>query len=124
MARPRLHLLFALSWSRMRENRAFPTIESLSCAAVLATLVVASCGTAEHAPFAPTETGHRPTKPAASDSGIFHIPPPTLPPADAPGICGRTVVPIVVDRPNLYFIVDASGSMAELMDEAPINGLI
>jgi hypothetical protein len=124
MTRKRLHELFALSWSSMREGRRFPAIESFSCAAALSAAVVASCGTADHAPFAPTTRALGPTKQTDADSGVLHIPPPTLPAADAPGICGRTVVPIVVDRPNLYFIVDASGSMARLMDEAPIRGVI
>jgi hypothetical protein len=43
---------------------------------------------------------------------------------DAPGICGRTVVPIVVDRPNLYFILDASGSMSLPMRELASHGVI
>jgi hypothetical protein len=36
------------------------------------------------------------------------------PPApDSPGLCGNLVVPVVADMPNLYFIVDRSGSMAD-----------
>lgn len=33
------------------------------------------------------------------------------PPADAE-VCGNLVVPVVVDKPNLYFVLDRSGSMA------------
>src|SRR5262249_15143549 len=37
----------------------------------------------------------------------------TGPPApDAPGVCGNVVHQIIVDAPNLYFVLDASGSMA------------
>jgi hypothetical protein len=90
---------------------------------MLSAAVVASCGNADHPPFASTKIGDRPKDPG-TDSGVLHIPPPTLPAEDAPGICGRTVVPIVVDRPNFYFIVDASGSMGELMDEPPIHGIV
>lgn len=36
------------------------------------------------------------------------------PPADSPGLCGNDVVPVILDRPNLYFILDRSGSMGEL----------
>jgi len=35
-----------------------------------------------------------------------------LPPTDA-GLCGNDVIAIQEDRPNLYFILDASGSMGE-----------
>jgi hypothetical protein len=107
----------------MSDNRGFPTIESISRAAMLSALVLASCGKPERAPFAPAEAlgGARDAGP---ESGVLHIPPPTLPAEDAPGVCGRTKVPIVVDRPNFYFIVDASGSMSALMDEPPVRGKI
>ncbi len=34
------------------------------------------------------------------------------PPADAT-LCGNQFIPVVVDRPNLYFVIDRSGSMKE-----------
>jgi hypothetical protein len=37
------------------------------------------------------------------------------PPLDAPGFCGNEVIPVIEERPNLYFILDRSGSMAELL---------
>ncbi|MCA9594741.1 MAG: VWA domain-containing protein [Myxococcales bacterium] len=41
----------------------------------------------------------------------------TLPTIDASGdgppLCGNTIVPVIIERPNLYFILDRSGSMAE-----------
>jgi hypothetical protein len=46
------------------------------------------------------------------------------PPADAPGLCGNLVIPLVIERPNLYFIVDASGSMSELMDAPNADGFL
>lgn len=107
----------------MSDNRGFPTIESISRAAMLSALVLASCGKPERAPFAPAEA-LRGTHDAGPESGVLHIPPPTLPAEDAPGVCGRTKVPIVVDRPNFYFIVDASGSMLTPMDEPPVHGRI
>jgi hypothetical protein len=107
----------------MRDNRGYPTIESVSRAAMLSALVLASCGKPERAPFAPAEA-LRGTRDAGAESGVLHIPPPTLPAEDAPGVCGRTKVPIVVDRPNFYFIVDASGSMSTLLDEPPVRGKI
>src|SRR4029079_18618157 len=61
---------------------------------------------------------------AGPDSNILHIPPPPLPGLDAPGICGRTVVPIGVDRPNLYSILDASGSMSLPMKDLAAHGVI
>ncbi len=36
-----------------------------------------------------------------------------LPPVSDAGLCGNEIIPTQDDRPNLYFIVDASGSMSE-----------
>jgi hypothetical protein len=38
--------------------------------------------------------------------------PPTL---DAPGLCGNQIIPTLEDRPNLYFVLDRSTSMSELL---------
>jgi hypothetical protein len=35
------------------------------------------------------------------------------PPADAPGLCGNLIIPVVFERTNLYFVLDRSGSMSE-----------
>jgi hypothetical protein len=35
------------------------------------------------------------------------------------GDCGRVVVPVVVERPNLYFVIDRSGSMADPLTGSP-----
>ena len=35
------------------------------------------------------------------------------PPADASGLCGNQIQEIITDPPNLYFVLDASGSMNE-----------
>jgi hypothetical protein len=34
------------------------------------------------------------------------------PPPDAPGLCGNQLHEVIVDAPNLYFVLDRSGSMA------------
>lgn len=36
-----------------------------------------------------------------------------LPPQVDAGLCGNVVIPTQLDRPNLYFVVDVSGSMAD-----------
>jgi hypothetical protein len=48
-----------------------------------------------------------------SGPGLFVITPPPAPKADAGGLCGNQIIPLVVDHPNLYFILDASGSMSD-----------
>ncbi len=40
------------------------------------------------------------------------------PPVDAPGFCGNDLLPITIEKPNLYFVIDRSGSMA-----APVAGV-
>jgi hypothetical protein len=43
------------------------------------------------------------------DAGIKDGPPA----ADAPGLCGQLIVPVELERPNLYFVLDRSGSMSD-----------
>lgn len=95
------------------------------CATLVALGIAAACGPAKHAPYAST-TPSVPSRvhDAGPDGNLLHIPPPPLPGVDAPGICGRTIVPIVVDRPNLYFILDASGSMSLPMRDLESHGVI
>jgi hypothetical protein len=59
-----------------------------------------------------------------SDSGGFMLPPPGPPPDDAGNFCGRLFIPVIVNRPNLYFVVDASGSMMSEMDKPNSDGVI
>ena len=79
------------------------------------------CTHENHAPFASTSITTR-TKDAGSDVNVLHVGPPPLPATDGPGICGRTIVPIAATPVNLYFILDASGSMSTLIDSADTNG--
>lgn len=60
--------------------------------------------------------------PEAGEAGVLAVP--TGPPLDDAGLCGRIRIPIVVDRPNLYFVLDASGSMQGNMDKADPDGII
>jgi len=57
------------------------------------------------------------TQGAGNDAGggLLNLPPPTPPMPDAGGLCGNDVVPVVTVHPNLYFILDTSGSMGEPM---------
>src|SRR5688572_22130036 len=54
--------------------------------------------------------------PTATDDHFFEGPEAGPPDPDASWLCGSLVVPYVGERPNLYFIVDASGSMARPVD--------
>lgn len=51
-------------------------------------------------------------EPVDGDGG-YQILPQGPPPLDTTGLCGNEVTPIVVERPNLYFALDRSGSMLE-----------
>lgn len=44
--------------------------------------------------------------------------PPNL---DAGGLCGNQIIPAVENRPNLYFVLDRSGSMADLLPGSIYN---
>lgn len=82
-------------------------------AVLLATLFAPACGRAR-APFLGSS---EPTGANSNqlDSGLFYFPRPTPPGADAAGLCGNVIVPIVLDRPNFYFVLDRSGSMNTVM---------
>lgn len=52
---------------------------------------------------------------------LFEPSDPGPPPLDAGGLCGNLIVPLKFDRPNLYFVLDASGSMENrLADDATV----
>lgn len=61
---------------------------------------------------------------SGTDGATIHIPPPKPPAADASGLCGNLVVPLVVERPNFYFVLDASGSMKESMETPNADGFL
>ncbi|HEX4338262.1 MAG TPA: VWA domain-containing protein [Polyangiaceae bacterium] len=76
-----------------------------------------------HAPFATSEVTDSPrARDAGPDANVLHVGPPPLPADGAFGVCGRTVVPIAQKPVNLYFIVDASGSMTTPIDSPTTNG--
>ncbi|MBM4364082.1 MAG: VWA domain-containing protein, partial [Deltaproteobacteria bacterium] len=56
--------------------------------------------------------------------GSIYLPPPGPPAEDAGGYCGNLVIPVVTERPNLYFVVDASGSMIQPMDVPSRSGYL
>lgn len=86
------------------------TLAALSAA--LAGLLGA-CGSEEHPPtFQPIASGGAGGSGGLSvDSGASDGPPSL----DAQGLCGNQILPVLIDRPNLYFVVDRSGSMQELL---------
>lgn len=54
--------------------------------------------------------------------GSLDVSIPDGPPSpDAPGLCGNTVIPVITERPNVYFVVDRSGSMGEPLAGSNFN---
>lgn len=49
----------------------------------------------------------------ALDSGAHDGPPDP----DASGLCGNLILPVQIDKPNLYFVVDRSGSMDQTLPD-------
>jgi hypothetical protein len=89
--------------------------------AALLALSSVACGT-KRAPFA-GESSTGVGRDGTPDGGLLHLVDPPPPAADAGGLCGNDVVPVVLDRPNFYFVLDASGSMSTAMDTAAANGV-
>lgn len=67
--------------------------------------MAAGCGAEERAP--PPAATQKPV----NDAGFIESGTDDPPPLDASGLCGNELIPIVDERPNLYFVVDHSGSM-------------
>jgi hypothetical protein len=93
-------------------------------AVLLVGLSASACGKAR-APFLGNSSPGG-TSTGQLDGGLLSFPPPTPPGADAAGLCGNDIVPIVVDRPNFYFVLDRSGSMSNFMpsDQASASGVV
>ncbi|HEX7671974.1 MAG TPA: VWA domain-containing protein, partial [Polyangiaceae bacterium] len=88
---------------------------------LLAALALVACGKTR-APFVGgAGTGEKAEK--GTDAGTELYIPPLTPPAEDAGLCGRVVVPIVVERPNFYFVLDASGSMKDPMPDNQATSL-
>lgn len=84
----------------------------------LAVVAAHACGGENHpATFQNAGGGSGGSGGAFIDAG-FHDGPP---PPDASGLCGNQFIPVLVDPPNLYFVVDRSGSMAEPLPGSPYN---
>ncbi|GMV15801.1 MAG: hypothetical protein AMXMBFR56_40250 [Polyangiaceae bacterium] len=43
------------------------------------------------------------------------------PSPDAQGLCGNLVIPVITERPNVYFVVDRSGSMSDPLPKSSYN---
>ncbi len=72
--------------------------------------LVVSCGQEEHPPPAA-----RPGSDAGGDGDgglrLDATADTAPPPPDAAGLCGNDILPLKLERPNLYFVLDRSGSM-------------
>jgi hypothetical protein len=83
-----------------------------------------ACGKT-HAPFGGSLSGDQ-NSANDKDGGpnlVHQTGPPPPPKADAGGLCGNQIVPVVVERPNFYFVLDASGSMSDTMTKPDDNGI-
>lgn len=92
----------------------------LAAAALLTGLTasVHACGSGDHpSPFDGTKDAGGAGGSAGLDTGLVDGPPSP----DADGLCGNTVIPVVVERPNVYFVVDRSGSMQDPLPKSSYN---
>jgi hypothetical protein len=82
------------------------TAGALLCAGSIA------CGTKEHHASPPAGAPH-----GAGGDDLIDISASSGPPAaDAGGLCGNEVHKLIIDAPNIYFVFDASGSMASITE--------
>lgn len=68
-----------------------------------------ACADNRAAPFKRPDGGVSTGGGGTVDAGLSDAPPAP----DASGLCGNLIVPVLSDLPNLYFVVDRSGSMSE-----------
>ena len=78
-------------------------------AAIAVAAVWGGCSGSDRAPPPSESSGQGGTGGALIEAGFNDGPPD----ADASGYCGNQFVPVVIDAPNLYFILDRSGSMGD-----------
>jgi hypothetical protein len=79
--------------------------------AVAVILVACQPGTREIAPF-PGQGGGSTTSGSGGDDLLLDAGPNGPPPADAGGLCGNQIHKVQTSPPNVYFVLDASGSMS------------
>jgi hypothetical protein len=88
---------------------------------LVAGLALVSCAKKRSPFLGATGSGETPRR--QPDGGDDLYIPPLTPPGEDAGLCGRAVVPLVVERPNFYFVLDASGSMKESMPDSQVTPL-
>jgi len=59
-----------------------------------------------------------PSSAGEDDGSLYSAEEPGVPDPDADELCGSVLIPLVFERQNLYFVVDASGSMNERIETA------
>lgn len=76
-----------------------------------------ACGDSDRPPRLGTHGSGGQGSAAGAGGALLDAGPRDGPPAgDAPGVCGNLVVPVPIERPNLYIVLDRSGSMLEELD--------
>ncbi|MEZ4229752.1 MAG: vWA domain-containing protein [Polyangiaceae bacterium] len=98
-----------MKWVRSAPNHArrgpLTWLAAFAGALAAGALMPTGCSSEDRAP--PPASTQRPI----DDAGFIDTGNDDPPPLDASGLCGNELIPIVDDRPNLYFVVDHSGSM-------------
>lgn len=89
-----------------------------SVAAPLAlAILVAGCSSRAHPPGMMEDLGGAGAGGTPNDAGFLDIAQQDgPPPLDAAGLCGNEIIPALADPPNLYFVIDRSGSMSDVVD--------
>ena len=88
-------------------------------------LAISGCGSKDRAPYAVGAAyDGKSSGGAGAGDGLIHTVPPPPPPPDAGGLCGNQIIPLILDHPNLYFVLDASGSMNDAMDRPNARGIL
>lgn len=102
----------ALTRSSLARYNVWMRSVAVVAALALALGAAGACGSKDERPppFGRFDAGTGGGGPGGFDSGPGGPPPP-----DASGFCGNQLIPVVVHRPNLYFVLDRSGSMSELL---------
>lgn len=86
----------------------------------LAAIVAIACGSPKRAPPVPDDPTPKeggPTGSGGNGGGGGCVEDAASPPSpDAQGFCGNTFLKATTDPPNVYFVIDRSGSMQEVVD--------
>lgn len=101
---------------RTRDDSLRPVRRSRAIGLLGLVIALAGCGSRQTSGLLDDSLGDAGIRDGSVFEDDFDPTKPPPPPPDASGYCGNDFIPTVANPPNLYFVIDRSGSMADVVD--------